>query len=194
MWPLYLMLFLLADLMIWGVFIFNRLIRARNLVLAGYSDIDVQLQKRQDLVPQLVEAVRGYAGYEQSVLEDVTRLRNSAQEMTTTNADVALRDNAEQALAGGLGKLMLLVEAYPELKAAENFRELSSELTDVENDIEKARRFYNGAVRQLNTRVQQIPDRFVAGPFGFKEAAFFSAGIEARATPNVAALLKRDAV
>lgn len=170
-------------LLVWGVLIFNRLVRARNLVHAGYADIDVQLQKRHDLVPRLVEAVRAYAGYEQTVLEDVTELRGKARDAETE--DVAERDAAEQALAGGLGKLIVLAEAYPDLKAGENFRQLVTELTEVEDDIEQARRFYNGAVRQLNDRVQHVPDRFIAGPFGFREEAFFSAGIETRQAPDV---------
>ncbi|NKI34019.1 LemA family protein [Wenzhouxiangella sp. XN79A] len=176
--------------LVWAVVIFNRLVRARNLVRAGFADIDVQLQKRHDLVPQLVEAVRAYAGFEQRVLEDVTRLRGEARQQVDRVDDVAGRDAAEQALAGGLGRLILLAEAYPELKAGENFRQLVTELTDVEDDIEQARRFYNGAVRQLNDRVQHVPDRFVAGPFGFGEEAFFSAGIETRRAPDVGRALR----
>jgi len=178
-------LIVLVALLTWGVFLYNRLVRARNLVHAGYADIDVQLQKRHDLVPRLVEAVRTYAGYEQTVLEDVTRLRGRARETADHPEDVADRDAAERALAGGLGRLVLLAEAYPDLKAGENFRQLVDELTEVEDDIAHARRFYNGAVRQLNDRVQHVPDRFVAGPFGFHEEAFFSAGIETRRAPDV---------
>mgnify|MGYP006277185377 FL=1 len=169
----------------WGIVLFNRLVRARNLVHAGYADIDVQLQKRHDLVPRLVEAVRAYAGYEQTVLEEVTRLRGRAEETAAHPDKVADRDAAEQALAGGLDRLVLLAEAYPDLKAGENFRQLVDELTVVEDDIAHARRFYNGAVRQLNDRVQHVPDRFVAGPFGFRAEAFFSAGIETRRAPDV---------
>lgn len=173
--------FVVLSALIWGVVIFNRLVRARNLVRAGFADIDVQLQKRHDLVPQLVEAVRAYAGYEQSVLEDVTRLRGSAR-----NAEsITDRDQAEQALAGGLDKLALLAEAYPDLKAGENFRQLVTELTEVEDHIAHARRFFNGAVRQLNDRVQHVPDRFLAGAFGFEPEAFFSAGIETRQVPRL---------
>lgn len=190
MWSAYALLFFAAALLaavvlVWGIVIFNRLVRARNLVGAGFADIDVQLQKRHDLVPQLVEAVRAYAGYEQTVLEDVTRLRGQAHEKAQHGDDVADRDAAEQALAGGLGKLIVLAEDYPDLKAAENFRQLVTELTEVEDDIEKARRFYNGAVRQLNDRVQHVPDRFIAGPFGFTEEEFFSAGIETRQAPDI---------
>jgi len=173
--------FVVLSALIWGVVIFNRLVRARNLVRASFADIDVQLQKRHDLVPQLVEAVRAYAGYEQSVLEDVTRLRGSARNAE----DITDRDEAEQALAGGLDKLVLLAEAYPDLKAGENFRQLVAELTEVEDHIAHARRFFNGAVRQLNDRVQHVPDRFLAGAFGFEPEAFFSAGIETRQVPRI---------
>ena len=187
------MFFLLALLalgaLVWAIVIFNRLVRARNLVRAGYADIDVELQKRHDLVPQLVEAVRAYAGFEKTVLEDVTRLRGRAREKAANADDVGARDAAEQALAGGLGKLVLLAEAYPDLKAGENFRQLTTELTEVEDDIAHARRFNNGAVRQLNDRVQHVPDRFVAGPFGFRAEAFFSAGIETRRAPAVGRVL-----
>lgn len=172
-------------LLAWAVVVYNRLVRARNLVHAGYADIDVQLQKRHDLVPRLVEAVRAYAGYEQSVLEDVTRLRTRARETAEHPDDVVDRDAAEQALAGGLGRLVLLAEDYPDLKAGENFRQLVDELAEVEDDIAHARRFYNGAVRELNDRVQQVPDRFIAGPLGFEQEAYFSAGIEARQVPDV---------
>ena len=120
--------------------------------------------------------------------QDVTKLRGQARDAS----DTADRDAAEQALAGGLGKLMLLAEAYPDLKAGENFRQLTTQLTEVEDHIAKARRFYNGAVRQLNDRVQHVPDRFIAGPFGFREEAFFSAGIETRQAPDVGKALNGD--
>lgn len=170
---------------IWVIAVFNRLVRARNLMRAGFSDIDVQLQRRHDLVPQLVEAVRAYAGYEQSVLSEVTELRGRAER----SADPADRDRAEQALAGSIGRLILLAEDYPELKAGENFRQLMVDLVEVEDHIQHARRFYNGAVRQLNTRIQQFPDLVVARVAGFREGTFFSAEIEARAVPNVARVL-----
>lgn len=170
---------------VWAVLVFNRLVRERNLMRAGLSDIDVQLQRRHDLVPQLVEAVRAYAGYERSVLREVTELRGRAER----TSGVAERDEAEQALAGGIGRLVLLAEEYPDLKAGESFRQLMADLVDVEDHIQRARRFYNGAVRELNTYVQRFPDLLVARLTGFREAEFFSAGIEARATPQVARLL-----
>lgn len=176
---------LLIAALAWFVLVFNRLVRARNLVLAGLSDIDVQLQRRHDLVPPLVEAVRGYAAFEQSLLREVTELRGQAVQA----GDIGQRDQAEEALAGGLGRLIVLAEAYPELKAGENFRQLMDDLVDIEDHLQHARRFYNGAVRELNTRVQQFPDLLVARLTGFGEAEFFGAGIEARAAPDVAAVL-----
>lgn len=174
-----------AVVAVWAVVVFNRLVRARNLMRAGLSDIDVQLQRRHDLVPQLVESVRAYAGYERSVLREVTELRGRAERSSA----VAERDEVERALADGIGRLVLLAEEYPDLKASESFRQLMTDLVEVEDHIQHARRFYNGAVRELNTLVQRFPDLLVARLTGFREAGFFSAGIEARATPRVAELL-----
>lgn len=168
----------------WLVLIFNRLIRDRNLVRAGLSDIDVQLQRRHDLVPRLVEAVRGYAGFERSLLERVTELRGRASD----TGDIDARDRNETELAEGISRLVLLAEDYPDLKASENFRQLVDELVETEDLLQHARRYYNGAVRQFNTRVQQFPDLLVARVLHFREAAFFSAAIEARVPPSVAGL------
>lgn len=173
-----------AALLGWTIFAFNRLVRDRNLVRAGYSDIDVQLQRRGDLVPQLVEAVRAYAAYERNVLEEVTALRLRAAEAS----EVADRDQAESQLAGGIRRLVLLAEDYPDLKASDNFRQLADELVSVEDHLQHARRYYNGAVRQLNTRIQQFPDLVVARTLGFREADYFSADIEARVAPGIEGL------
>lgn len=178
----------LVVLLVWGVIIFNRLVRVRNLVKNGFADIDVQLQRRHDLVPQLVEAVRAYSGHEQRLLEEVTALRSRAREVEGKGQAQAMA-GAEVALAAGLGRLLLLAEDYPDLKASENFRQLTDELVATEDLLSHARRFYNGAVRDLNTRIQQFPDLLVARPLGFEEATFFSAGIEARSAPRVAGLL-----
>lgn len=174
----------LAAALGWGVVLFNRLVRDRNLVRAGLSDIDVQLQRRHDLVPQLVEAVRAYAAYERTVLDEVTRLRDRA----ASARDVAERDRAEVALAGHLPRLIALAEAYPDLKADRNFRQLMAELVEVEDHLQHARRYYNGAVRHYNTRVQQFPDLLVAALFRFTPSPFFSAEIESRVPPLVSGL------
>lgn len=177
-------------LLVWAVVIFNRLVKARNLVRNGFADIDVQLQRRHDLVPQLVEAVKAYSGHERRVFEEVTALRSRAREAERRKRAQAMA-GAEVALAAGLARLLLLAEDYPDLKASENFRQLTDELVETEDLLSHARRFYNGAVRDLNTRIQQFPDLLVARLLGFEEATFFSAGIEARSTPEVASLLGR---
>lgn len=173
--------FAVAGLLGWSIFLFNRLVHDRNLVRAGLSDIDVQLQRRHDLVPQLVAAVRGYATHERAVLEEVTALRARAADAM----DVAERDRAESELASAIRRLVLLAEAYPVLEASGNFRQLMTELVETEDHLQHARRYYNGAVRRYNTRVQQFPDLLVARPFGFGEAGYFSAEIEARVAPRV---------
>lgn len=186
-----LILILLAGgLLVWGTLIFNRLVRGRNLVKNGFADIDVQLQRRHDLVPQLVETVRAYADFERRVFDEVTALRGRAHEAEQAGRAKAMA-GAETALAAGLGRLLLLAEDYPDLKASENFRQLTAELVETEDLLSHARRFYNGAVRELNTRIQQFPDLLVARVLGFEEAAFFSADIETRSTPRVSELLDR---
>lgn len=177
-----------AVVLLWLVGTFNRLVRARNLVRNGMADIDVQLQRRHDLVPQLVEAVRAYAGYEQAVLEEVTELRTRAENASAVDE----RNDAEGALAGGIDRLVVLAEAYPDLKAGDNFRRLMGDLVDVEDHLQYARRFYNGAARELNTRIEQFPDLIVAGMTGFERAPYFDAGIEARETPRIDRLLERS--
>jgi len=179
---------IVVVLLVWGVVIFNGLVRARNLVRGGFADIDVQLQRRHDLVPSLVEAVKAYGGHEQRVLEEIVALRSRAQAKESQGSAREM-SGAETALAAGLGRLLLLAEDYPELKASENFRQLTTELVETEDLLSHARRFYNGAVRDLNTRIQQFPDLLVARTAGFVEAGFFSADIEARSAPKVAGLL-----
>ena len=162
-----------------GIFLFNRLVKDRNRVRSAWSDIDVQLTRRYDLVPQLVEAVKAYAGHERATLEAVTELRNRSV------AANRLADKAglEEQLESGVRKLLLLAEAYPDLKANQNFLELQVELVDVEDHLQYARRFYNGAVRMLNTRVETVPDVIIAKLFQFEPAEFFEA--ENRTVPEV---------
>lgn len=172
---------LLLALLGWGIFVFNRLVRLRNQVRAGWSDIDVQLMRRHDLVPRLVEAVRAYAGHEQAVLERVTALRSEAM-ATQSPARLA---QIEQSLEQEVGKLMVIMEAYPDLKASENFLQLQRDLVDVEDHLQYARRFYNGAVREMNDGVQRFPDLLLARTLGFSEAEFFRAGDDAGQAPTV---------
>ena len=149
--------------------IYNRLVNSRNRVDAAWSDIDVQLQRRHDLVPRLVKAVDQYASYERATLEAVTALRSEAMRI----ADVSSRGDVEEKLHEGVGRLLALAESYPDLKADRNFLELQEQLVDTENSLQFARRFYNGSVREYNTRVATVPNNLVAGPFGFGERAFF---------------------
>jgi LemA protein len=150
-------------------------------VRAGWSDIDVQLTRRHDLVPMLVEAVRAYAGHEKAVFERIAALRSAAMS-TTSPARLA---TAEAALEHEVGRLMVIQEAYPELKASQNFLKLQSDLVEVEDHLQYARRFYNGAVRELSDGVQRFPDLLVAGAFGFKPAEFFEAADGAELAPKV---------
>jgi LemA protein len=152
-----------------GVWLYNRLVAARNLARQGFADIDVQLKRRADLVPRLVEAVRGYAAYEKALLTTVTELRSAA----LADKSLAARFGHERQLGEGLKQLVLLQEAYPQLKADANFRQLSQSLVEVEDHLQNARRFYNGAVKQYQTQLESFPDILVARVFGFAPLPFF---------------------
>jgi len=165
----------------YAIWVFNRLVRDRNQVHVAWSDIDVQLQRRHDLVPRLVEAVRGYARHENQLLERVTRERSHAR----AARDPSERATSEDALGSDLDRLVLLAEAYPDLKASANFSQLASELVEVEDAIAHARRFYNGSVRQYNTDLERFPERLVARATGFAPAAFFASDSDARANVPV---------
>jgi LemA protein len=137
-------------------------------VAQAWSDVDVQLLRRHDLIPRLVEMVKGYAGYERAVLSNIAELRGQS-----ASASPAARGEAEKTVASGVTKLVALAEAYPDLKASDNFRDLHNKLVDTENQIQYARRYYNGAVNLLNNRIQRFPDLLIANTFGFKLAEFF---------------------
>ena len=151
--------------------IYNRLVALRQTTNQAWSDIEVQLKQRQDLVPQLVNTVKGYAAHEKSTFEEVVQARNSAVNANGPQESAA----AEGMLSAALGKLFALAEAYPELKANENFLQLQDQLADVENKIAASRRFYNNSVQEYNTAREQFPAVLIAGPFGFKERDFFEA-------------------
>ena len=158
-------------LLVFGVLGYNRLVRLRNEVDTGWSNIDVQLQRRADLIPNLVEAVRAYAAHERAVFEEVTRARTELQRAQSPGAAA----DANEGLTGALGRLFAVAEAYPELRASENFLELQEDLTDTEDKISAARRYYNATVNRFNTGIQSIPWVFVAKPLGFRAREFFSA-------------------
>lgn len=150
---------------------YNRLVRLRNEVDTGWANIDVQLQRRADLIPNLVEAVRGYAAHERGVFEEVTRARAALQQAGTPGAAA----DANEGLTAALGRLFAVAEAYPDLKASESFLQLQDDLTDTEDKISAARRYYNATVMRLNTSVQSFPWLLFARPLGFREREFFSA-------------------
>jgi len=159
----------LALLGVAGVVIYNRLIRSRNRVDTSWSDIDVQLQRRHDLIPRLVTAVDQYAKYERATLEAVTELRSDAMQQ----ADVRARGRAEEKLSAGIERLIALAENYPDLKANENFLSLQNELVETENYLQFARRYYNGSVRDYNTMTESVPSNIIAGMFNFTQRDFF---------------------
>jgi len=153
----------------WLILIYNRLIRDKNRVDAAWSDIDVQLKRRYDLIPQLLEAVRQYAAYEKATLTAVTELRTLAQQ----SESVSERARLEAGLGEGMHQLVVVAEQYPELKANLSFLELQRNLSEVEDQIQYARRYYNGCVRNFNIRIDYFPDLLIARPFGFRPAGFF---------------------
>jgi len=173
-----------AVAVVYAIAIFNRLVRTRQMANEAWSGIDVQLKRRSDLVPNLVDSVKGYAAHERSVLEEVTQLRGAARALP--QGDVAARALAEGALSAALGKLFALAENYPDLKASANFLDLQKQLSDLENELQMARRYYNGAVRNQNVLVQSFPSNVLAGLFGFGPRDFFELSDAGdRETPQV---------
>jgi LemA protein len=176
----YLLLSGLGALILWAIIAFNLAIRDRNRVSQSWSDVDVQLLRRHDLIPRLVELVKGYSGYEKALQLSVAELRNQR------GASPLARGEAEKAVSSGVTQLVALVEAYPDLKASENFLDLQRQLADTENQIQYARRYYNGAVNLYNNRLQRFPDLVIARSFGFKPAEFFQLDDDAKsAAPSV---------
>jgi LemA protein len=153
---------------------YNRLVGLRQNANSAFADIDVQLKQRQDLVPNLVETVKGYAAHERGTLDEVTAARNAAASAT----NVQDRVQAENALTGALGRLIAVAEAYPDLKANQNFLQLQSEITDIENKIAAARRFFNNAVAEFNAQIQTFPAVLFAASLGFTERDFFDLGAD----------------
>jgi LemA protein len=174
----YIILAVVVVLVLWLIAIFNGLIRLRTRAQEAYSDIDVQLKRRYDLIPNLVESVKGYMAHEAGVFEKVTQARAQAMQATGT-----AKAAAENQLSQTLKSLFAVAENYPQLKANENFLSLQGELTDTEDKIQAARRFYNGMVRDLNTRVQAFPSNMIAGAFGFAKMEFFGDLSEAEKAP-----------
>jgi LemA protein len=167
---LYIVIGIAVLILIWGIATYNGLVSRRAMVAEGWSGIDAQLKRRADLIPNLVETVKGYATHERTTFDELATVRSQAG---TTSQDPAQRAVAETAITAAIGKVMAVAEAYPELKASANFQQLQTELADVEDQIQLARRYYNGAVRNLNVSVQQFPSNLIAGATGFQTAQFF---------------------
>jgi LemA protein len=175
----------LVALAAWVAWVFNRLVSLRNRLRSAWADVDALLKRRADLVPNLVAAVRGYAGHEQRTLEELTEARAAA---VGACDDRASRSAAENELTRRVHGLIAIAEAYPELRASANFLQLQSELVLTENDIASARRYYNAVARDLNTSRETFPNLLIAGALGFGRAEFFElADIDERAAPDVGA-------
>jgi len=157
---------------LWIIMIYNQLVAMRQRVSQAFADVDVQLKQRHDLIPNLVETVKGYAAHERGTLEEVVKARNAAMSAQSPEQKVA----AENMLSGALRQLFALSEAYPDLKANQNFQQLQSELSDIENKLAAARRFFNSAVQEYNTGIQQFPAALFAASLGFSPRTFFDVG------------------
>src|SRR6195256_5527162 len=161
---------------LWIIMIYNQLVAMRQRVGQAFADVDVQLKQRHDLIPNLVETVKGYAAHERGTLEDVVKARNAAMAAQGPAQQAA----AETMLSGALRQMFALSEAYPDLKANQNFQQLQTELADIENKIAAARRFFNNSVQEYNTGIQQFPAVLMAGALGFTQKEFFDVGVEER--------------
>lgn len=168
----------------YAIVTYNGLVRARQMVQEAWSGIDVQLKRRADLIPNLVETVKGYAGHEKEALESVTEMRTRAQAVPSN--DVAGRAAAEGLLSQALGRLFAVAEAYPDLKANENFMQLQQTLETVEGEIQMSRRYYNGSARELNVKVESFPSNIIANAFKFVQAQYFELeNLDDRNVPQV---------
>ena len=176
----------IVVVVLWIVMIYNGLVSLRQRVNQAFADIDVQLRQRHDLIPNLVETVKGYAAHEHGTLEDVIKARNVAMAAQGPAQQAA----AENMLSGALRQLFALSESYPDLKANTSFQQLQAELTDIENKIAASRRFFNNAVQEYNSSIQQFPAVLVAGSLGFTPKTFFDVDESERAAVNVAPQVK----
>lgn len=170
MW-IYIIIAIIVLILIYFGVTYNSFVKLSNTVKEAFSTMDVYLKKRWDLIPNIVETVKGYAKHEKSTLKEIIELRNSTYDNMSANEKVDVNNKLSQ----GINKLMAIAEAYPDLKANENFKDLSQQLTKVEDDIANSRKYYNGAVRIFNDKVQMFPSNIVAGVLGFKEQKMFEA-------------------
>ncbi|MEX2014002.1 MAG: LemA family protein [Parcubacteria group bacterium] len=177
--PILIVLAIVAVVIIWIALSYNSFVRLINRAKEAWADINVQLKRRYDLIPNLVSTVKGYASHESSVFENVTKARTAAMSASSP----AEKGQAENMLTGALKSIFAIAEAYPDLKANQNFLELQKEISDTENKIQAARRFYNTNVRDLNTQVESFPSNVIAGIFGFSKMEFFQLEDEAARNP-----------
>ncbi|MCB1480926.1 MAG: LemA family protein [Rhodobiaceae bacterium] len=178
------LLAIIAAVVLYAIILYNQLVSKRQMANEGWSGIDVQLKRRTDLIPNLLESVKGYMSHEKDTLREVTELRTKAQGIPDDN--VAERAKVEGMLSGALGRLLAIAENYPDLKASQNFIDFQDALEDTENKLEMARRYYNGTVRDLNVMVEQFPSNLIAGKFGFTHREFFEIEeASERAVPKV---------
>lgn len=173
---LYVVIAIIAVLVIYLIVQYNAFVKANNIVKEAFSTMDVYLKKRWDLIPNIVEVVKGYAKHEKETFNQITSLRTNSYDSIPMDKKI----NVNEQLGHGITKIMAIAENYPELKANENFAKLSAELTKIEDEIANSRKYYNGAVRKLNNEIQMFPGNIVAGVFGFKQANMFEANAEER--------------
>jgi len=167
----YVLAALAAALIFWGAMTFNGLVRRRNMVAEGWSGIETQLKRRADLIPNLIETVKGYTAHERGTLDELTKLRSSAQQ--APSGDVQARAETERQITAMIGRVMAGAEAYPDPKGSPKFQALQQDLAETEDQIQLARRYYNGTVRDFNVMIEQVPSNIIAAWFAFKQAAFF---------------------
>lgn len=173
---LYVIIATIVVLVIYVIAQYNAFVKTNNIVKEAFSTMDVYLKKRWDLIPNLVEVVKGYAKHEKETFSQITSLRTNSYDSMPMDKKI----NVNEQLGQGITKIMAIAENYPELKANENFSKLSANLTEIEDEIANSRKYYNGAVRELNNKIQMFPSNIVAGMFGFKQANMFEANVEER--------------
>lgn len=178
---LYVIIALVVIILLYGFITYNSLVNAKNFVKEAFSTMDVYLKKRWDLIPNLVEIVKGYAQHEKETLEKITSLRADSYDNMSTDKKI----NVNEQLTQGLSKIMAISENYPDLKASQNFMELSHELTQVEDEIANSRKYYNGTVRIFNNKIQMFPSNIIAGIFGFHCANMFEANTDEKSNIKV---------
>lgn len=180
MW-IYIIITIIVLIVIYALAIYNSFVQLNNKVKEAFSTMDVYLKKRWDLIPNIVETVKGYANHEKATLKEVVELRNSAYEKMSDQEKIKTNEQ----LSSGINKIMALAEAYPELKANENFKDLSNQLTKIEDDIANSRKYYNGVVRIYNNKVEMFPSNIFAGLFGYKSKAMFEVSANERENVKV---------